>query len=318
MFTKSTSNHDGYHHLTYSDGKVAMTIIPGLGANISSLTLHNGQKAMQVLDGLQDDEYPENRWFKSTFLFPFPNRIRDGKYAYDGQEHQLPINEPGNNNAIHGHLYNRPFELVSDECGEHDVHLTLYHAYDGGYPGYPFPFDVHLKMVLSAVEGLQVSILVTNRGTRTMPLGFGWHPYFAFGHGVDQLRLQLPPCEEIVCDGRNLPTGVERPFSHFSSLAPVGNVQLDACLHITAPGPQASARVYSELENFGLNIWQQTGQQQFDYLQIFTPPGRTSLALEPVTCGIDAFNNGLGLIHLPAGEATEATFGVQAVPDAEQ
>ncbi len=35
-------------------------------------------------------------------LFPFPNRIRDGKYNFGGKDYNLPLNDPAKKNAIHG------------------------------------------------------------------------------------------------------------------------------------------------------------------------------------------------------------------------
>src|SRR4029453_16119829 len=35
-------------------------------------------------------------------LAPSPNRIRDGRYVFAGQEHQLPLTEPTRHNALHG------------------------------------------------------------------------------------------------------------------------------------------------------------------------------------------------------------------------
>src|SRR5262252_10827573 len=35
-------------------------------------------------------------------LIPWPNRLEDGSYEFDGRRHQLPLNEPEHCNAIHG------------------------------------------------------------------------------------------------------------------------------------------------------------------------------------------------------------------------
>ena len=45
--------------------------------------------------------------------------------------------------------------------------------------------------------------------------------------------------------------------------------------------------------------------QDFPYFQVFTPPHRSSVALEPMSCTVDAFNNGGGLVRLMPG----ATWG---------
>ena len=35
-------------------------------------------------------------------LVPWPNRLRDGQYTYEGVDYQLPLNEPGRRTALHG------------------------------------------------------------------------------------------------------------------------------------------------------------------------------------------------------------------------
>jgi galactose mutarotase-like enzyme len=39
---------------------------------------------------------------RGQVLIPWPNRLQDGRYEFDGRRHQLPLNEPEHRNAIHG------------------------------------------------------------------------------------------------------------------------------------------------------------------------------------------------------------------------
>jgi aldose 1-epimerase len=41
-------------------------------------------------------------------LIPWPNRLADGRYAFDGTDYQAAITEPDKHNAIHGFLQWRP------------------------------------------------------------------------------------------------------------------------------------------------------------------------------------------------------------------
>jgi aldose 1-epimerase len=60
-----------------------------------------------------------------------------------------------------------------------------------------------------------------------------------------------------------------------------------------------------------LHYWQETGPDKFSYLQVFTPPYGRSVALEPMSCNVDAFNNGNGLKTLEPGAIISAQAGVQ-------
>ncbi len=54
----------------------------------------------ELLDGYAADEMCSSG--RGEVLAPWPNRIRDGSYEFDGRRHQLPLNEPDRGNAIHG------------------------------------------------------------------------------------------------------------------------------------------------------------------------------------------------------------------------
>jgi aldose 1-epimerase len=45
-------------------------------------------------------------------LFPFPNRIRAGRFTWEGKEYQLPLNDSTQQNAIHGFACRKPWRVV--------------------------------------------------------------------------------------------------------------------------------------------------------------------------------------------------------------
>ncbi len=54
----------------------------------------------QLVDGYRADEMSSSA--RGQVLIPWPNRLQDGRYEFDGRRHQLPLNEPEQRNAIHG------------------------------------------------------------------------------------------------------------------------------------------------------------------------------------------------------------------------
>ena len=63
--------------------------------------------------------------------------------------------------------------------------------------------------------------------------------------------------------------------------------------------------------DFGFTIWQETGKYKYNFLQVYTPPHRKSIAIEPMTCAPDAFNNKDGLIVLGPFESFYAVCGIK-------
>src|SRR5688572_28470657 len=57
-------------------------------------------------------------------LFPFPNRMRAGRFAFLGKTYQLPLNESTGTHAIHGFTPRNPWRVVGIEAGPHSAALT--------------------------------------------------------------------------------------------------------------------------------------------------------------------------------------------------
>jgi aldose 1-epimerase len=72
-------------------------------------------------------------------LIPFPGRVRDGRYVFDGETYQMPLNDKEGPNAIHGFLRLVPWETL--EQGERAVTFAVSLRADE-HPGYPFGLRV--------------------------------------------------------------------------------------------------------------------------------------------------------------------------------
>jgi aldose 1-epimerase len=134
-------------------------------------------------------------------LIPWPNRLRDGRYGFDGTDYQLALTEPEKNNAIHGLLRWRPWQAVAHEA-DHVVMATTLHPMQG----YPFTLDVRIEYRL-AQDGLTVRTTAANIGDRPAPYGCGQHPYLSPGTGtVDACTLTLDAGTRILT-GRRIRRG---------------------------------------------------------------------------------------------------------------
>ncbi|MEL7144899.1 MAG: hypothetical protein AAFO69_00920 [Bacteroidota bacterium] len=51
--------------------------------------------------------------------------------------------------------------------------------------------------------------------------------------------------------------------------------------------------------------------ENLGYVQVFTHPLSNSVAIEPISSGVDAFNTGEGLIEIAPGEPLEGTISLQ-------
>lgn len=240
-------------------------------------------------------------------LLPWPNRIADGRYQFNGRSQQLPINEVPRNTALHGLNTGRAWELVSHDAQSVVQRHTLYP--ERGWSG-----------VLTATithslddEGLRVRVDVVNDGTEPLPYGYGVHPYFEFGDLTD-VELLLPFDQELDVDPERLLPRAVVPISDefdFRTPRPLGAVELDTAF--TAPNSGAWT-VELRSPDRTLQIW---ADETLPWIQVYTTrPDRHAIAVEPMTCGPDAFNEGPthdGLIRLEPGESASSTWGLRAV-----
>ncbi|HEX5313482.1 MAG TPA: aldose 1-epimerase family protein [Gammaproteobacteria bacterium] len=245
-------------------------------------------------------------------LVPWPNRIRDGRYSFDGHEYQLGLTEPALHNAIHGFGRWRNWTLRAREPDRLVVGLLLHPQ-----PGYPFTLDVAIEYVL-ATEGLTITTTATNRGARACPWGFGQHPYFAAGEGaIDRLTLEFDAAERLTIDARQIPTGrvpVAGSIHDFRGGRTIGNLKLDDAFTALARDEEGKIRAW--LGSPGgprIGLW---ADEHFRYLQLYSGDTlaperrRRALAIEPMTCAPNAFASGDGLMRLEPGETFHCSWGI--------
>ncbi len=269
----------------------SFSIVPERGANLMDLTIGGAA----ILDGYGTPEELEVAKFgKSAVLFPFPNRLNHGKYEWLGQSYQFPINNAATDNAIHGFVRNEAFEVDYIFLAKDHASILCSLNYEGELDYYPFPFTLELEFMLHDSGAFTLEVACRNRHTAAIPVGFGWHPYFRLTDKVDDHLLQLPGCEKVLIQDRMIPTGEQTVFPDFQRKSRVGDAELDNCFQVA----KADGSYKLLLDGAGKRLKVQASAKQFPYFQVFTPPHRSSIALEPMSCNVDAFNNGQGLVTL--------------------
>lgn len=102
-------------------------------------------------------------------MVPWCGRIRDGRFAFAGDHHQLPANLGAH--AIHGVGFLLPWRVTGQ--GERHVALELALPRDHRWP---FGGIARQRFELAG-RRLELSLSVT-AGDRAMPVSLGWHPWF--------------------------------------------------------------------------------------------------------------------------------------------
>lgn len=306
-YTETHEQFGEYSKLTvrHEVSGTEMTIIPERGARLNDFLVKMHGETVGIIAGYSDAELSEDVLSsKSALLAPFPNRVADGRYEWRGQEYQLDINREKEQNAIHGFVSNQNFELISSGEIDDYYELVLECASEGA-KGYPFPFLLTVTYRFGGVW-LEVATELKNTGKTVIPAGFGWHPYYTVAGNINNLQLVLPEVEEIEVDERMIPTGKKVPYTTFSKPDWIAETQLDTGFRLLSP--QREVQLYDKERGLTVTVSLEGDGNQYDYLQLYTPPDRESIAIEPMTCAADAFNNGFGLKKLKPGESLRAHF----------
>lgn len=266
-----------------------------------------------VLDGFPESAAPDGG--RGQVLAPWPNRVRDGRYTFAGQDLQLGLTEVENRNAIHGLVRWAGWDLA--ERGGDWVALT---TAVWPQPGYPFLLRMRTTYRLRD-DGLHVTLQARNDGDRPAPYGAGHHPYMTVGARVDDVVLTVPAARRLVTDERGIPGGSEAvdgtPYD-FRTPRAVGDVLLDTAYTALDRDTDGRAVVRLEAPEDGRAVTVWAGPAA-PYLQVFSgdtlsDPARrrASLAVEAMTCPPNAFQDGTDLVVLDPGDEHEMTWGVRA------
>ena len=287
----------------------AVAVITEVGATLRSYTVGG----RELLDGFGVDEVCSDA--RGNTFIPWPNRIADGRYRFDGIEHQLPLTEPAKHNAIHG-LTRWATWHVADPAATTSLRtLRLQHLLHP-QPGYPFALRCEITYRLGT-GGLRVDTRATNVGDRPAPYATGAHPYLTLGTElIDELTVELPAETYYPTDDRGIPvdrrpvTGTEFDLRGPTRLGPrrVDNAFTDLA---RASDGSATVRVGAP-DGSAVELWLDAA---YRYVEVFTGDSvsepdrrRRGLGLEPMTAAPDAFRSGDGLQTLHPGETAEAAW----------
>ncbi|GHO42858.1 aldose 1-epimerase [Ktedonospora formicarum] len=282
--------------LTYTDPQhpahsIEVGIAPELGSNMFRFRVGNQDLIYSERDLLKRMDFTGN-----FVLWPFPNRIRDQQYRYQGQSYSLKeVPRPqGNAVLIHGLVFDRAWQYEQPVITTDAASVTTFVEMDPASPyfaSYPFPSRLSLTYTLTK-QGVNITYHVENKGSHDLPFGFALHPYFILPGGADKTYVQLPAEAVMEADDELLPT--KRVFDV--------NKLMYAMYDLRQPRPLDSLlldHVYTNLhtQESAILDYREQGMQlrisasdDFTHIVIYVPKGEPYCCVEYQTCSTDAVN----------------------------
>ena len=300
--TLTTPLPTGRQHVLELGGQRA--VVAAVGASLREYTV-DGRDVVLPFD---ESQIPPA--FSGAVLAPWPNRLRDGVYSYDGVAYEVPLTEHLRNTALHGLVAHTTFETT--DAGATSV--TLEHVIVPTH-GYPWPVRVRLTYALTAA-GLHVTAEGTNLGGTTAPYGIGFHPWLSPGDGLlDDCTLQVDAARHVTVDDRLLPTGTERASGDLDlrTARPLRGLDLDdAWIDVLRDADGLSWIRLGCPDGRTVAMWADGATQAWQVCTGDTVAliSRRGVAAEPMTCIADAFRTGNDLVHLAPGAGHTITWGL--------
>ena len=322
---------DGVYELLDREAGSSARVAPAVGNNLFSLRApiggreggREGGRAMEAF--LRAEQQGRGFPFGNPILFPYPGRVRGGRFSFGGRDYQLDV-VPQMGNAIHGLVLRRPWKV--EESGATDEGARVVASLDSADHSeitrqWPFPFRISIGFTLSG-DTVLLEAEATNVGAGPLPMGFGIHPWFrlplAEAGSRERCLVRVPARRLWEVEPSILPTGriVDPPAERdFHEIRPIGQTTLDdtytdvvlengesECLY---RDPAAGAEVSVRADG------------AFREMIAYAPPHLPAICLEPYTCVPDALNlqpKGLdaGLMVLAAGASWRGKIWISLRP----
>ncbi len=302
------------------------TIVPGLGANCVAWSVSPQGQRLEILETPPTAEDLRMRRFRAGIpvLWPFPGRVREARYSFDGVEYQLPRTDKGGVHHIHGLVVQAPWRVAeygpTPEGAQATLTIGPAEVGETMRAGYPFAFSLTLRFTLSG-QSLTIDTEVENHeAEKSLPFGYGLHPYFRAPLVPSTATPDRTACPVLIPAAQRwhategLPNAAPQevaPEEDFRNWQPLGARHFDHMYGGVQYGADGWSVAGYRDPGAGLEV-QLQADPNFREWVLFTQPNRPSVCIEPYTCPPNAINlqaEGIadsGLIILPAGESWQA------------
>lgn len=271
-------------------------IYPNQGGCLQELVL-DGHTIIEQMDPVMSTDF-----FASSILFPFTGRVKNNSYSFDGNVYKLDVNLKDERNALHGMVYNKPFEIIENSQTEIGSHLILRFSETDKNEGFPFTYSLQLHYELSK-DNLKLEVTVQNTGLQSFPYSIGWHPYF-YSRDLYNSYLILNSDRKISFNEEMIPIEI-LDYKTEENLQ-IKDKAFDDCYILN------NKNVHFKTPDHNIEI---SSSSKENYLQVFTPKTPNAIALEPITGPSNSLNNKLGLQVLMPNETNNISWNIKLKND---
>jgi aldose 1-epimerase len=284
-------------------GDLTARFLPAQGMACVSLR-HRGVELLRRVDNLTADA-ATGHVAGVPLNHPWANRLSRWGYSAAGKTvlldpHSPLLHQDWNGTVIHGVPWSR-LRWLANEVSDDRIVASLDWNTDALLAIFPYPHTLRMDAALDP-GGLTITTTLLAHADGPVPVSFGFHPYVGIpGLPRAQWQLTLPAMQRLQLDERLIPTGRQSPFPAMDGS--LGTLAFDDgfALHTGGSAFTISGNGYRISVVF---------LEGYDHAQIYAPPDKDLIALEPMTAPTNALVTGDGLQLVPANGRFEAVFRI--------
>ena len=293
--TLSRKPFGNYSLIRIGNEETYASFIPERSAYIHEISLGG----RQILWNYPDAESLEgNSGHRNLALVPFPNRLLEGTYSWKGESQSFPVNKPDTRSALHGFGPHARFTLDRVDLAAHGATARMTYLHQPAEHPTEYPYRVLFAvevMVDIRLGDVTWRLDATNLDDIDVPIGLGWHPYYLLPGGHEQAALRMPPNEHVVLKNA-IPTGA-REIGLSAKQDVAISTDWDDCYVLTDEKHQ-TVTLRSSADALELSQLHDTR-----YTQLYVPPDQGSVAVEPMSCAVNAFQDEKSEVRVSPGDS---------------
>jgi len=308
MFTIHKKKESGFDKIVLQNDETKnyATVAPACGAVLLEFVVEQNNIPLNVIDGYKSaDEFKDQlaeKGFKGCKLSPFVCRLNQSKFTFADKEYVVEKQKSSpNKHAIHGLIYDKSFEVISETANDKEAAVTMKYEYREDDPGYPFNYDCIVTWRLEKNNKLTVITECVNKDEGLIPIQDGWHPYFTLGDTINNLDLEFQSLKMVEFNTELLPTKKLIDYTRFTTIEKLGDRFLDNCFVLDSQECQPLCVLRNADKKIEIQL---LPDESYPYLQVYTPPHRKSIAIENLSGAPDGFNNNIGVTTLEPGQSS--------------
>ena len=232
-----------------------------------------------------------------------PPRVGDSRHRVDTSSRLVHCDDYGL--PIHGlHLVDFSWERTACFADDRGAYLEACLRFDDPALVAEFPYPHEILVNVSLVEStLTIDTQVRADCDRSVPLAFGWHPYFRLPRDArPDWIVGLPATRKALLDGRMLPTGAIEEIH--PEIARLGHRTFDDLYTGLGSGVFTLEGEHTRIEvAFG---------EGYSWAQVFAPANDDVVAFEPMVAPTNALATGVGLQIVENGQTFSAIYSITA------